>query len=67
MLYGTTVRTPIKRRFLGTPTPNKTRKVPDSLLTDVLCQDLARNNLKLVQDSHTKVMTVLWSSLSEGT
>ncbi|XP_034536503.1 protein regulator of cytokinesis 1b isoform X2 [Notolabrus celidotus] len=26
MLYGTTVRTPTKRRFLGTTTPNKTRK-----------------------------------------
>uniref|UniRef100_A0A3Q3GVB3 Protein regulator of cytokinesis 1b n=1 Tax=Labrus bergylta TaxID=56723 RepID=A0A3Q3GVB3_9LABR len=28
MLYGTAVRTPTKRRFLGTTTPNKTRKVP---------------------------------------
>ncbi|XP_020495837.1 protein regulator of cytokinesis 1b isoform X1 [Labrus bergylta] len=26
MLYGTAVRTPTKRRFLGTTTPNKTRK-----------------------------------------
>nr|XP_046251920.1 protein regulator of cytokinesis 1b isoform X2 [Scatophagus argus] len=26
MLYGTTVRTPTKRRFLGTTTPNKSRK-----------------------------------------
>ncbi|XP_029960739.1 protein regulator of cytokinesis 1b isoform X2 [Salarias fasciatus] len=26
MLYGTTVRTPTKRRFLGTNTPNKSRK-----------------------------------------
>ncbi|XP_029623918.1 protein regulator of cytokinesis 1-like isoform X4 [Salmo trutta] len=28
MLYGTAVRTPTKRRFLGTTTPSKTRKVP---------------------------------------
>ncbi|XP_076002961.1 protein regulator of cytokinesis 1b isoform X2 [Genypterus blacodes] len=27
MLYGTTVRTPTKRRFLCTPTPNKNRKL----------------------------------------
>lgn len=27
MLYGTIVRTPTKRRFLGTTTPNKSRKV----------------------------------------
>lgn len=27
MLYGTTVRTPTKRRFLGTTTPNKTQKI----------------------------------------
>lgn len=27
MLYGTIIRTPTKRRFLGTPTPNKSRKV----------------------------------------
>lgn len=27
MLYGTVVRTPTKRRFLGTATPNKSRKV----------------------------------------
>ncbi|XP_069581721.1 protein regulator of cytokinesis 1b [Brachyistius frenatus] len=27
MLYGTAVRTPTKRRFLGTTTPNKTRKL----------------------------------------
>ncbi|XP_029000842.1 protein regulator of cytokinesis 1b isoform X2 [Betta splendens] len=26
MLYGTTIRTPTKRRFLGTPTSNKSRK-----------------------------------------
>ncbi|XP_056877393.1 protein regulator of cytokinesis 1b isoform X1 [Takifugu flavidus] len=26
MLYGTIIRTPTKRRFLGTPTPNKSRK-----------------------------------------
>lgn len=31
MLYGTTVRTPTKRRFLGTTTPNKSRKVVNSL------------------------------------
>lgn len=29
MLYGTIIRTPTKRRFLGTPTPNKSRKVPN--------------------------------------
>ncbi|XP_071257023.1 protein regulator of cytokinesis 1-like isoform X3 [Salvelinus alpinus] len=28
MLYGTAVRTPTKRRFLGTTTPSKARKVP---------------------------------------
>ena len=27
MLYGTSVRTPAKRRLLGTPTANKTRRV----------------------------------------
>jgi len=27
MLYGTTLRTPTKRRVLGTPTPSKSRKV----------------------------------------
>lgn len=27
MLYGTAVRTPTKRRLLGTPTPTKSRKV----------------------------------------
>ena len=27
MLYGTSVRTPTKRRLLGTPMANKTRKV----------------------------------------
>lgn len=41
MLYGTTVRTPTKRRFLGTPTQNKSRKVVDSdsepLLRAVFC------------------------------
>lgn len=31
MLYGTTVRTPTKRRFLGTTTPNKSRKVVNSV------------------------------------
>ncbi|XP_008335316.1 protein regulator of cytokinesis 1b isoform X2 [Cynoglossus semilaevis] len=30
MLYGTTVRTPTKRRFLGTNTPNKSRKMINS-------------------------------------
>lgn len=36
MLYGTAIRTPTKRRFLGTTTPNKTRKVVEPIgLTSV--------------------------------
>uniref|UniRef100_A0A3P9CFH7 Protein regulator of cytokinesis 1b n=1 Tax=Maylandia zebra TaxID=106582 RepID=A0A3P9CFH7_9CICH len=31
MLYGTAVRTPTKRRFLGTATPNKSRKMVNTL------------------------------------
>lgn len=31
MLYGTAIRTPTKRRFLGTTTPNKTRKVVEPI------------------------------------
>lgn len=52
MLYGTIVRTPTKRRLLGTPTPNKSRKVSElCVCVCVRCKDsstpVLRSNLSL--------------------
>ncbi|TKS73563.1 Protein regulator of cytokinesis 1 [Collichthys lucidus] len=48
MLYGTSMRTPSKRRIAGTPTPGKVRKLngtvstPTSLLGGTMCQSIQK-------------------------
>lgn len=67
MLYGTAIRTPTKRRFLGTTTPNKNRKVVEPIGFDMNPAASVANALTLCASPQLNATSSTSSATSNST